>query len=136
MNAKQIEVILGGLFHGIGKMLYIHNDGINNGEKGYQFIKDAGIDNESILEQLKFQHYNSLTGASISEDSPAYITCWANDVATRETLGDDGKYTVKEYDISNKIAPLQSVFNIINGNNERKVYEPECALVNDVRPNL
>ena len=125
MNAKQIEVILGGLFHGIGKMLYIHNDGINNGEKGYQFIKDAGIDNESILEQLKFQHYNSLTGASISEDSPAYITCWANDVATRETLGDDGKYTVKKYDISNKIAPLQSVFNIINGNNERKVYEPE-----------
>lgn len=125
MNTRQIEVVLGGLFHDIGNILYTHNVGISNCEEGYRFIKDAGIDNESILEQLRFQQYNSLTGASISEDSPAYITCWANDVATRETLGDDGKYTVKEYDISNIISPLQSVFNIINGNNERKVYELE-----------
>ena len=91
MNAKQIEVILGGLFHGIGKMLYIHNDGINNGEKGYQFIKDAGIDNESILEQLKFQQYNILKEANIAEDSLAYITCWANSIVSRRSPEDHSK---------------------------------------------
>lgn len=125
MNAKQIEVILGGLFHGIGKMLYIHNDGINNGEKGYQFIKDAGIDNESILEQLKFQQYNILKEANISEDSLAYITCWANSIVSRRSPEEHSKNTEEKKNISNKAIPLQSVFNIINGNNERKVYELE-----------
>lgn len=125
MNAKQIEVILGGLFHGIGKMLYIYNDGINNGEKGYQFIKDAGIDNESILEQLKFQQYNILKEANISEDSLAYITCWANSIVSRISPEEHSKNTEEKKNISNKAIPLQSVFNIINGNNERKVYELE-----------
>ena len=125
MNAKQIEVILGGLFHGIGKMLYIHNDGINNGEKGYQFIKDAGIDNESILEQLKFQQYNILKEANIAEDSLAYITCWANSIVSRRSPEEHSKNTEEKKNISNKAVPLQSVFNIINGNNERKVYELE-----------
>ena len=125
MNAKQIEVILGGLFHDIGNILYTHNVGISNCEEGYRFIKDAGIDNESILEQLKFQQYNILKEANISEDSLAYITCWANSIVPRRSPEEHSKNTEEKKNISNKAIPLQSVFNIINGNNERKVYELE-----------
>ena len=125
MNAKQIEVILGGLFHDIGNILYTHNVGISNCEEGYRFIKDAGIDNESILEQLKFQQYNILKEANIAEDSLAYITCWANSIVSRRSPEEHSKNTEEKKNISNKAVPLQSVFNIINGNNERKVYELE-----------
>ena len=125
MNAKQIEVILGGLFHDIGNILYTHNVGISNCEEGYRFIKDVGIDNESILEQLKFQQYNILKEANISEDSLAYITCWANSIVSRRSPEEHSKNTEEKKNISNKAIPLQSVFNIINGNNERKVYELE-----------
>ena len=68
MNTRQIEVVLGGLFHDIGNILYTHNVGISNCEEGYRFIKDAGIDNESILEQLKFQYYNSLNEAQANNN--------------------------------------------------------------------
>lgn len=125
MNAKQIEVILGGLFHDIGNILYTHNVGISNCEEGYRFIKDAGIDNESILEQLKFQQYNILKEANIAEDSLAYITCWANSIVSRRSPEEHSKNTEEKKNISNKAIPLQSVFNIINGNDERKVYELE-----------
>ena len=125
MNAKQIEVILGGLFHDIGNILYTHNVGISNCEEGYRFIKDVGIENESILEQLKFQQYNILKEANISEDSLAYITCWANSIVSRRSPEEHSKITEEKKNISNKAVPLQSVFNIINGNNERKVYELE-----------
>ena len=125
MNAKQIEVILGGLFHDIGNILYTHNVGISNCEEGHRFIKDAGIDNESILEQLKFQQYNILKEANIAEDSLAYITCWANSIVSRRSPEEHSKNTEEKKNISNKSIPLQSVFNIINGNNERKVYELE-----------
>jgi CRISPR-associated protein, csm1 family len=125
VNAKQIEVILGGLFHDIGNILYTHNVGISNCEEGYRFIKDAGIDNESILEQLKFQQYNILKEANIAEDSLVYITCWANSIVSRRSPEEHSKNTEEKKNISNKAVPLQSVFNIINGNNERKVYELE-----------
>ena len=93
MNAKQIEVILGGLFHDIGNILYTHNVGISNCEEGHRFIKDAGIDNESILEQLKFQQYNILKEANIAEDSLAYITCWANSIVSRRSPEEHSKNT-------------------------------------------
>ena len=125
MNTRQIEVVLGGLFHDIGNILYTHNVGISNCEEGYRFIKDAGIDNESILEQLKFQQYNILKEANIAEDSLAYITCWANIIVSRRSPEEHSKNTEEKKNISNKAIPLQSVFNIINGNNERKVYELE-----------
>ena len=125
MNTRQIEVVLGGLFHDIGNILYTHNVGISNCEEGYRFIKDAGIDNESILEQLKFQQYNILKEANIPEDSLAYITCWANSIVSRRSPEEHSKITEEKKNISNKAVPLKSVFNIINGNDERKVYELE-----------
>ena len=49
MQEKQLEIIIGGLLHDIGKVLYRASDGRNHSDSGYDFLKnEIGISQQEI----------------------------------------------------------------------------------------
>lgn len=49
MNDNQRKVIIGGLLHDIGKVLYRSDDGRNHSQSGYDFLKnDVDIKDQDI----------------------------------------------------------------------------------------
>lgn len=120
MQQKKFDVILGALLHDIGKILHRYNDGRNHSTSGYEFLKNSiSIENKDLLDCVRFHHSGEIKNASIELDSIAYISYIADNIASfvdrREKKGD------VEYGFDKKTA-LYSVFNILNGNGESKVY--------------
>ena len=122
MDNKQVTVAVGGLLHDIGKLLYRYNDGRNHCISGHELLKSAGIKDEDVLNQVKYHHGALLRNSNVSKDSAAYITYWADNVAAgadrREKLSDIGDKEPYEKDM-----PLESVFNILNGNKQDYTYD-------------
>lgn len=117
MNDKQLKNILAVLLHDIGKVVFDGESGNNHCLSGYDFLKnDAGVTDSEVLDTVRYHHYNQLLNCELSDDSLAYIGYIAN----RITLADE----TKEPDIPND-APLESVFNILNGNNRKMYYRPQ-----------
>ncbi len=122
MQDKLVELIIGSLLHDIGKVVYRAGDGRNHSVSGYDFLKnDAKIENNEILNSVKYHHKKLLSGADISDTSNAYITYIADNIASASDRreNDDRDYGFIQ------TRPLESVFNILNGNNQKYTYSPE-----------
>lgn len=122
MNKNEIQVVLGGLLHDIGKVLYRYNDGRNHSISGYDFLKENGIEDKVILDQVRFHHASLFRDADIDENSPAYITYWADNVASGADRRENKNSESNEGQKYNRYVPLASVFNILNGNQENSKY--------------
>lgn len=119
MTEEKVELVVGGLLHDIGKVLYRQGDKRRHSVSGYDFLKeDAGIKSQAILESVKYHHGSELHNAAIDKQSFAYITYIADNIASaadrRENDSED-----KGFEMT---APLEPVFNILNGNNQKKYY--------------
>ncbi len=121
MIDRQMELTIGSLLHDVGKVIYRAGDKRRHSKSGYDYLKEeAGITNDRILECVRYHHSIELRNASIENDSLAYITYIADNIAAaadRRTneLDDYG------FEIS---SPLESVFNILNGNKKHCYYSP------------
>lgn len=122
MDNKQMKIVIGGMLHDIGKILYRYNDGRNHSDSGYAFLREQGIEDPELLDQVRFHHGKQLKNAGVSTDSLAYVTYWADNVAAGADRRDNDEAEQKGYD---KFVPLASVFNILNGNNQRFAYDME-----------
>ncbi len=116
---KQIKLIIGSLLHDIGKVVYRSGDGRNHSESGYQYLRtETHISDEEILECVRYHHGMYLRKADIPKDSNAYLTYYADNVSA---FADRREKDEKEEGFDKSI-PLDSVFNILNGNHEKKHY--------------
>lgn len=120
MEKTKIKLIAGALLHDTGKTLYRYNDGRDHSVSGYEWLKENGVEDEDILDQAKFHHAKHLRDQQLDPDSLGYITYWADNVAAgadrRDAEDGEGlKGFVKDVSLS-------SVFNILNGNDEKQVY--------------
>lgn len=121
MQESKLEVIVGGLLHDIGKPAYRGDKTKNHSVSGYEFLKDdVGIKDKEILEQVKYHHKNMIEKSSIDDNSPAYITYIADNIAS----GADRR-KVDENQGFDMDMQLESVFNILNGNNQHYKYKPQ-----------
>lgn len=123
MTDQKIKLIVGSLLHDIGKVIYRQgNDRRNHSTSGYEYLKDeAGISDREILECVKYHHASLLKASSVNDNSLAYITYLADNIAAfadrRKKEGND--------DVGFELSvPLQSVFNILNGNSQMMYYQP------------
>ena len=83
MNDNQRKVIIGGLLHDIGKVLYRSDDGRNHSQSGYDFLKnDVDIKDQDILDQIRYHHSRNIKQADLNKDSLAYITYIADNIAS------------------------------------------------------
>lgn len=121
MNDKQIKNVLCGLLHDIGKVLYRAGDGRNHSESGYDFLKnELDIVDTEILNSVRYHHYGPLSKANIGDDSLAYITYIADNIASasdrRESDTGEPGFAIN--------TPLESIFNLLNNNTNKKYYLP------------
>lgn len=119
LTDRQIKLIVGSLLHDIGKVVYRSGDGRNHSASGCDYLKnDAKITDQEILHCVRYHHGKYLSNADIKEDDLAYITYFADNVAAftdrREADASEGGF--------DKRIPLDSVFNILNGNNKKCHY--------------
>lgn len=121
MDEQGVKLIIGGLLHDVGKVIYRTGDGRKHSKSGYDYLcGEIGINDREVLDSVLFHHTDALRNASIEPDSNAYITYIADNIASaadrRKTLLEDYGFEVS--------APLQPVFNILNGNKQNMYYQP------------
>ncbi len=120
MAGLQNKVAIGALLHDIGKVLYRAADGRNHSRSGYEFLKvEVKIADEQILDQVLYHHKSMLKGSNIPDDSPAYITYIADNIAAAA----DRRVKDTEDSGFDRNAALESVFNILNGNHGSMHYK-------------
>lgn len=121
MTDKEYKLIIGGLLHDIGKVIYRTGDGRKHSKSGYDYLKEeVDIDDSIILESVLYHHADAIKNANIADNSCAYITYIADNIASatdrRKKENEDYGFEVTQ--------PLQPVFNILNGNNADMYYHP------------
>ncbi|MBQ9065063.1 MAG: type III-A CRISPR-associated protein Cas10/Csm1 [Blautia sp.] len=121
MTDEQKKLIFGSLLHDIGKVLYRSGDRRQHSISGYEFLRDEiGIKDNSILDAVKYHHAAAMRDGKLSDDSLAYIVYIADNIAAASDRRekDEGK---EGFDPE---IPLQSIFNILNGNKGNLHYSP------------
>ena len=119
LTDREIKLVVGSLLHDIGKVVYRGGDGRNHSTSGYEFLKDqAKIEDTEILNCVKYHHGKDIKNAEIAVDDLAYITYYADNVAA---FTDRREAAVQEEGFDKSI-PLDSVFNILNGNHGKCHY--------------
>ena len=119
MDDRQIKLIIGSLLHDIGKVAYRAGDGRNHSQSGYEFLKENSpkLDND-ILNCVRYHHGANLHGAAIPTDALAYLTYYADNVASAV----DRRESMDAEDGFDKTVPLDSVFNLLNNNHGKAHY--------------
>lgn len=122
MRDQEVKLIVGSLLHDIGKVIYRTGDGRNHSRSGYDYLREEiGIDDKDILDSVLYHHADMLRFANISNDSNAYITYIADNIASAT----DRRGKEKEDYGFEMSMPLQPVFNILNGNSGNAFYSPD-----------
>ncbi len=122
MTQENVKLAIGALLHDIGKLLYRYNDGRNHSRSGYEYLKDVvHIEDREILEQVLYHHASLLKNARIENNSLAYITYIADNIASAS----DRRKTQEEESGFDREMSLQSIFNLLNCNDEKLCYSPE-----------
>ena len=123
MTDKSLKLAAGSLLHDFGKLLYRYNDGRNHSISGYDYLKERSLfkDSEEILECIKYHHGALLAKSGVKNDAICYITYIADNIAAaadrRANDLSDGGFV--------RDIPSETVFNILNGNNEKMEYSPD-----------
>ncbi len=121
---RQIELIVGSLLHDIGKVTFRSGDGRDHSIGGYEYLKGLQYNNgdrkipDEVLDCVRYHHGKYLRNASISDNSIAYVTYFADNIAAFS----DRRQASEGEDGFDKKVPLDSVFNILNGNSGRRHY--------------
>lgn len=125
MIKQEVDIVIGGLLHDIGKVIYRQGDDRRkHSRSGYDFLKDEIRLQESadnILDMVLYHHADMLRDAGLANDNPAYIVYMADNIASaadrRQKDSEDMGFEVS--------MPLQSIFNILNENDAELYYQPK-----------
>lgn len=121
MDDRHLKIAVGCMLHDIGKVLYRGNDERNHSLSGYEFLRDEiGITDLEILNQLRYHHAALLKDADISVDSLAYISYMADTISAAADRCDNNTEQIA----FDKTVALESIFNILNGNQQKAQYHP------------
>ena len=128
MQEKQIKLVIGSLLHDIGKVIFRTGNMKTHSQSGYEYLRDViGIEDEEILNCVRYHHAKELNQAKISEKSLAYLTYYADNVASATDRRE--KEELPEGGMFDRNVPLSSVFNLLNGN--QSVYHYAEQILDD-----
>lgn len=119
MNEREVKLAIGSLLHDVGKVVYRSGDRRNHSESGYDFLKNTvGIEDPEILNCVRYHHGKNLRGADLNADSLAYLTYFADNIASAA----DRREKDDPEEGFDKEVPLSCIFNILNGNHKNAHY--------------
>ena len=119
MEKDKYRVIIGGLLHDVGKPVQRRDRGVNHSKAGTEFLRSVGCNDPKITEQVQCHHAKEIAARKPECDSLAYITYIADNIASGADRREDDE---KKFDPEKA---LDSVFNILNGNNGHMCYLPQ-----------
>lgn len=127
MKSRLVNLIMGSLLHDVGKI--VHRTGVmkKHSISGWEFLSEISSfsTNQDIKESVKYHHRRELSSTKLENNSLSYIVYIADNISA----GSDRRKELIEGDedksgaIFNRSAPLASVFNLLNGNNQRYDYD-------------
>ncbi len=120
MQERVCQTAIGGLLHDIGKVVYRSGDNRSHPESGCAFLQEAGVVDSTILQQVRFHHAKDLRTAPLPQDSLAYITYIADNIAS---AADRREAAEAGHGFSRELAQ-DSIFNRLNGNAGTSKYAP------------
>ena len=123
MNEKEVKIVIAGLLHDIGKVIYREGgDSRKHSLSGYDYLKtETKMTDSEILDGVRYHHAQQLKGAGIGKNSIAYLTYMADNIASATDRREKD-----EQESGFEIAtPLESIFNILNGNHQKMYYKPD-----------
>jgi CRISPR-associated protein Csm1 len=121
VEEKILKLSVGGMLHDVGKVLYRGKDGRNHSQSGYDYLKDdIGLKDKDVLDQVRYHHAKFLKYSELPDDSLAYITYMADNIAA---AADRRNGDTSESGF-NRSAALESIFNHLNGEHGRMNYRP------------
>ena len=115
MREEKAKIVIGGLLHDIGKVIYRSGIMKEHSDSGVEFLKKNRISDSKILNQVKYHHAKALKNAKLEKQDPAYITYIADNISS----GTDRRKNKEEKQGFDKYTPLESIFNNINFNEEK-----------------
>lgn len=119
MEEYKAKLAIGSILHDTGKLLYRYNDMRNHSTSGHDFLKGI-IDDEDILDCVRYHHSAALKNADVKKDSLCYITYIADNIAAfsdrRKNETGDGGFV--------RDTSCESVFNRLNGAKYSASYSP------------
>lgn len=118
MREEKAKIVIGGLLHDIGKVIYRSGIMKEHSDSGVEFLKKNRISDSKILNQVKYHHAKALKNAKLEKQDPAYITYIADNISS----GTDRRKNKEEKQGFDKYTPLESIFNNINFNEEKRYY--------------
>ena len=119
MDNIHVKIACGGLLHDIGKIIDSKED-----NSGLSFlVHNAEINDEEILEQIKYNTDDKATEAK--NESLAFVTNFASAIATAANRRKENRISF----VGN--SNIESIFNILNGNNEKKYFLPQALDINE-----
>ena len=119
MIEQENKLAIATLLRDVGRLSQPNQQG-NESEKASTFLKanlPNSNDHKDIIEWVRYSDIKSLQGANIDDSSNSYIIGFADGVAY-------GMEREEKRQVTNKFAPLQSIFNILNNNKGKKFYSP------------
>ena len=123
MTETEIKLTIGGLLHDFGKIIERKNGSKgNHGRSGYEYLTENNLLNDkNILDIIRYHHISDIDKAELESDSLAYVVYMAECIAASIDQMEKNEGG-QEKDI---LAPLEPVFNILNGNSKKMYYRPD-----------
>lgn len=122
MTETEVKLIVGGLLHDIGKVIYRQGSDLRkHSQSGYDYLKEKADDlDKKVLDCVRYHHADALKKAKLEKNALAYIVYIADNIASavdrREHQEGEEGFSIH--------TTLQPVFNILNGNQGNKYYAP------------
>jgi len=124
LTERQVKLVIGSLLHDIGKVVFRSGqDPRNHSLSGSHFLEnELGIKDPEILDCVRYHHGKMLSSAKVPDDDLCYLAYFADNIAAAiDRRGrDDSAEAVFDRNV-----PLESVFNILNNNREKKHYSQD-----------
>lgn len=111
------DLVIGSLLHNIGKILF---DDYKSSYENLKIYEELNINNQDILDCIRYQTYEQIQNSDLSPDSIALISYVANAIVSDITYIKNEEFKDEDFD---KNIPLYSVFNVLNDNNDSKFYK-------------
>ena len=123
MQDLDLRITVGALLHDIGKVIYREGgSNITHSEAGYEYLKELGIEDNVVLDSVRYHHASAIKTSSIADDDPAYIVYMSDNIASSVDRRNKEEEGEKGFELH---VPMQPVFNILNGNSASLYYSPD-----------
>lgn len=126
------DLVIGSLLHNIGKILF---DDYKSSYENLKIYEELNINNQDILDCIRYQTYEQIQKSNLSPDSIALISYVANAIVS--DINDIKNEEFKDEDFD-KNTSLYSIFNVLNNNSDSKFYKrlilsQDCAINNPTK---